>query len=228
MVSWPTGTIFWRGFACTLKRATREPSQSLASFRVLRRAFPAALLQGYSRSVLMPLGPLVPRPTSTIFGWGSARTTPRAPRGPSQSLAIFRVPRRPHPAAPHQGNSTPVTAPRGCLVLRPLGPIFGRGPARESPARPEAPRKALPHFESRRGHTPPPRTKAIAQLSRRFRGVWLPDLWTLFLSGVLPATPPERPETPRKVLLHSECCRGHTPPPPTKVMAYSSQRLGGV
>ncbi len=70
---------------------------------------------------------------------------------------------------------------------------------------PEAPRKALPHFESRGRNAPAPPTKAIAHPSLHPWGLWHPDLQALFLGEALRMTPTGHPEAPQKALPHSEC-----------------------
>lgn len=98
-----------------------------------------------------------------------------------QSIAQSRVPRRPHPTAPHQGYSTPVRHPWAlwppdlrALVLEWALSAPPRG-------RLEGPHDTLPNSES--CGSPP--SKVIAHPSERPGGVWPPDLRSLFLGGAL-------------------------------------------
>ena len=98
-----------------------------------------------------------------IFGRGFARGLFLAPRGPSQSLAPFRVRRTNFARAPHQGYSPPVFWPFfrwGVLGPRPSGadfwarlcpwPIFGT-------RRPPAKSGAIPSPADELRPRPPPR-----------------------------------------------------------------------
>lgn len=112
-------------------------------------ATPSRTYQGYNTPVTAPRGRLARQRAGTIFGWDSALDSPCAPRGPTQSLAHLRVSRRPHLAAPHQGYSTPVTAPLGLwppdlrvLALEAALSALPRGHL-------EGPHKALPNSELR-------------------------------------------------------------------------------
>ena len=153
-----------------------------------------------------------------IFGRGCARDSPRAHRGPSQSLDPFRVRRTNFSSPPHQGYSQPIVLGFfrwGGFVT----PTFGRGCARGLFLARGGPSQSLAPFWVRRtnfaralhqGYSPP-----IVLAFFRW-GLLAPRL----SCAAVPVAYFWHTEAARKIWGHSESGGRTSPTPPTKAIAH--------
>ena len=157
-----------------------------------------------------------------VLGGDAPATLRNGPRGPSQSLALFRVRQMNFGRAPHHGYSPPVSGPLGPFWHPDLGALFFcAAVSTTSRGHTEATGKASPHSKSggrifarapHQGYSPP--------VSGALGPFWHPDLGALFFCAAVSTTSRRHTEVPRKVSPHSKSGGRNSPAPPTKAKCH--------
>ena len=177
------------------------------------RNAPAPPSKAISHPSQRPWGLWLPDLLALLLG-GDQHTTPHG---------YLKAPRKAFPHSESGGRNAPapltktITHPSQCPwgLWRPdLQALFlGGALYAPSPWHPDAPCKALPHFEYHGRNASVPFTKAIAHSSRGPWGLWRPELLALLLGGDQHTTPHGCLKAPHKALPRSES-RGRNAPAP--------------